>query len=210
MASAFVGPLSRFFANGDEEAADRMVVGVERWRADLRAGVADKIAAQLDWDERSERGSVFDLGEAGWMALRLFAFYAERSDLEWPDTVPPLLEFDQEWRKAAEQGFAKSLYGQVLACELWLPGSFPVTIRAPRPDGEATEIGSLTVLRDQLQWLNQRTFQAGADEVAVWREQPAPAGGAFLPAVRRGFAALSAAVQCAFDVSLPLMVNAAA
>ena len=196
MTTAFAGPLSRFFADGDDAEAARLVAGVEAWREDLKQAVVDKVAAQLDWDE--VRGATFsaDLGEAGWTALRLFAFYAERSEHEWPDTTPPLLELDSHYRAAADGGFEKSLYGQLLACDLWLPGEFPVTVRAPRPDGETAEIGSVQVLFDQLTWLNQRTFQADADVVASWQGLPAETGGELITAARRGYAALHAA--CAF------------
>lgn len=206
MATAIAGPLSRFFAK-DEDDAVRLRAGVEAWRKDLVSSVAEKVGAQLEWDEAS--GVVFesDLGDSGWVALRMFAFYAERSDLDWPDTVPALPEFDTVWRAAAEDKFSKSLYGQLLACEMWLPGEFPVTIRAPRPDGDAAEMGSLKVLADQLLWLNQRTFQADAEEVAKWLEMPAEAGGSFLVATRRGYAALHAAVEVAQTNAVPLVVR---
>lgn len=208
MAIAYAGPLSRWFGRGDAAEAARLVPGVERWREDLRAGVADKVSAQLYWDEGADVACEADLDTSGWDALRLFALYAEHSELEWPDTVPPLLELDSAWRGDSEQKFARSLYGQLLACELWLPGEFPVTVRAPRPDGENVEIGSLTVLDDQLQWLNQRTFQADAETVRSWRQLPAPREGDFVAAARRGFAGLSQAVAAARSAGLPLLVAA--
>ncbi|MFT7535548.1 MAG: hypothetical protein ACI85K_001501 [Hyphomicrobiaceae bacterium] len=206
MAIAIAGPLSRFFAK-DEDDAVRLRAGVEAWRKDLVSSVAEKVGAQLEWDEASDVVFESDLGDSGWVALRMFAFYAERSDLDWPDTVPLLPEFDTVWRAAAEDKFSKSLYGQLLACEMWLPGEFPVTIRAPRPDGDAAEMGSLKVLADQLLWLNQRTFQADAEEVAKWLEMPAEAGGSFLVATRRGYAALHAAVEVAQTNAIPLVVR---
>ena len=208
MVRAFAGPLSRWFANGDETEARRLRAGVEKWREDLVSSVGAKVGEQLHWDEASGVAFEADCGEVGFAALRLFALYAERSDLEWPDTVPPLLELDTAWREAADQKFAKSLYGQLLACDLWLPGEFPVTVRAPRPDGEAVEIGSLQVLHDQLGWLNQRTFQSDRNAVAGWRELPAPAGAELLPAARRGYAALCAACDAARDARVPLVVGA--
>lgn len=206
MVQAFVGSLSRWFAGGDEAEAVRLRAGVERWREDLRGSVAEKVAEQLSWDEQSPCAERFDLGEAGWPSLRLFAFYAERSDLDWPDTAPEPLELDRHWREAVDAKFGKSLYGQLLVCDLWLPGEFPVTVRAPRPDGAAAEIGSLQVLSDQLAWLNQRTFQADQEAVAGWRGQPAPAGAPLLQAARRGYAALAAACARACDARLPLTV----
>lgn len=206
MVEAFVGSLSRWFAGGDEAEAARLRAGVEKWREDLRSSVAEKVAEQLEWDEQSPCGERFDLGEVGLDGLRLFACYAERSDLDWPDTVPQPLELDRAWRQSADAQFGKSLYGQLLACDLWLPGEFPVTVRAPRPDGAAAEIGSLPVLSDQLAWLNQRTFQAEQGAVARWRGQPAPAGAPLLQAARRGYAALAAACARACDARLPLTV----
>jgi hypothetical protein len=206
LATAIAGPLSRFFAK-DEDDAVRLRAGVEAWRKDLVSSVAEKVGAQLEWDESSDTVFESDLGDSGWIALRMFAFYAERSDLDWPDTVPALPEFDTFWREAAEDKFSKSLYGQLLACEMWLPGEFPVTIRAPRPDGDAAEIGSLKVLADQLLWLNQRTFQADTEEIAKWLKMPAEAGGMFLMATRRGYAALSAAVDVAQSNAIPLVVK---
>ena len=206
MARAIVGPLSRFFGK-DEEDVVRLRAGVEAWRVDLVSSVAEKVGAQFAWDEASEVAFESDLGESGWIGLRLFAFYAERSDLEWPDTVPALLELDAGWRQAADDKFSRSLYGQLLAGEMWLPGEFPVTIRAPRPDGGAAEIGSLKVLADQLLWLNQRTFQADQDEVADWLAMPAEAGGMFLQAARRGYAALSSAVAVAQEAAVPLVMR---
>ena len=206
MATAIAGPLSRFFAKSADDAV-RLRAGVEAWRKDLVSSVAEKVGEQLTWDEASDTVFESDLGDSGWNALRMFAFYAERSDLDWPDVVPALPEFDTKWREAADDKFSKSLYGQLLVCEMWLPGEFPVTIRAPRPDGEAAEIGSLKVLADQLLWLNQRTFQADVIEIAKWLEMPAEANGSFLMATRRGYAALSAAVEVAQAKATPLVLK---
>ncbi len=208
MAIAFVGPLSRYFASSEDEAL-RLRAGVLAWCDDLRASVADKVREQLHWDEAAPLACATDFGDSGFMALRLLAFYADRSELEWPDTVPPLLELDPEWRAAAEAKFDKSRYGHLLACQVWLPGDFPVTLRVPMPDGSTAEIGALQVLANQLRWLNQRTFQADADEVAAWAELPAVAGGELVTAARRGYAVLSAAVEVALRQQLPLLVRLA-
>lgn len=206
MARAFVGPLCRFHAAPDGDAA-RLRPGVEAWRAVLHEGVAAKVREQLQWDEGAGIAEWFDLGEAGWLALKLFAFYAERSDLEMPDTVPALLELDREYRAASDGKFERSLYGQLLACSAWLPGDFPVTLRAPLPDGEVVEFGSVAVLSDQLKWLNARTFQADAATLASWATLPAPAGGPLLDAARRGLSGMVAAVDLARRHRLPIVLR---
>jgi hypothetical protein len=205
---AFAGPLCRCYAP-TAAAARAMIPGVHAWRRDLSRSLGDRLPA-LDWPEDPAQASVAeDLGDAGWAALRMFAVYAEHSELELPDTVPPLPELDRAFRKAQDERFARSRYGHLLACSVWLPGDFPSTVRAPLPDGEQAELGSLAVLHDQLRWLNQRTFAAEAADVDAWRALPAPAGGELLAAARRGFAGLFGAVQWARARGLPVLVRAA-
>ena len=203
---AFAGPLCRCYAPAAEDAR-ALLPGVQAWRRELLQALGDRLQA-LDWPEDpAQDGVAEDLGDAGWVALRLFAVYAERSELELPDTAPPLPELDRAFRRALDERFARSRYGHLLACTAWLPGDFPLTVRAPLPDGEPSELGSLAVLHDQLRWLNQRTFAADADAIASWRELPAARGGELLAAARRGFAALSAAVQWARAHGLPVLLR---
>ncbi|MCA8951290.1 MAG: hypothetical protein KDE27_17415 [Planctomycetes bacterium] len=208
MAQVFAGPLSRWY-HGEQPGSElaRLRTGVETWRDDLRASVPAKIAAQLEWDEGASHCVAHELGDAGWMALRLFAFYAERTDLDMPDTVPSLLELDAAWRAASDDRFGRSLYGHLLACRAWLPGDFPVTLRVPMPDGETWEVGSVTVLANQLKWLNDRTFGAATAEVERWGTLAAPAGGGLLDAARRGYAGLAAAVAAGAGEGLPVVVR---
>jgi len=207
MAEVWAGPLSRFYARRDRRDAAAARVGVEAWREHLRTAVAAKVAQQLQWDEGADVGAAFDAGDSGLMALRLFAFYAEKAELDLPDTVPPLLELDSEWRAASDAKFATSKFGHLLACSVWLPGDFPVTLRAPLPDGESAEIGSLDVLAAQLRWLNDRTFGVDAAEIATWGDCAAPAGGELVTAARRGLQAMFAAVAIATRERVPLVVT---
>lgn len=207
MAAFHVGPLSRFYARRDGRDLGAARAGVESWRAHLRAAVAPKVAQQLEWDECSEAAAVFEAGESGAMALRLFAFYAEKSELDLPDTVPPLLELDAEWRAASDAKFATSKFGHLLACSVWLPGDFPVTLRVPMPDGDSAEIGSVDVLAAQLRWLNERTFGVDQQEIAQWGGWAAPAGGELVTAARRGLWAAFAAVTLAVRERLPIVAT---
>lgn len=207
MARAFAGSLCRYFAGARGEAVT-FVAGVEAWRRDLAHALGKNLKASLDWREDPDLPvCTRDLGDAGWMALKLFAFYADRSDLELPDTVPALLELDRDYRTEQDGKFQKSRYGQLLACRVWLPIELPFTARVPLPDGESAEIGSLPVLRDQLRWLNQRTFGADEDVVATWAQLPAMPGGELLAASQRGFAGLWAVVQDGIARRLPVVVD---
>ncbi|MEY4674873.1 MAG: hypothetical protein RL148_2657 [Planctomycetota bacterium] len=209
MALAVAGPLARCLG-ADRETALRQQQGIELWRKDLATGLPAG-APELRWDEDpAVEPRRFDLGESGWMALRLLATYAERTDLELPDTVPALLELDKAWRKAADEKFARSRFGHLVAAECWLPAEFEFTVRAPLPDGTAADIGSLVLLQDQLKRLNEATFQAGACELGEWQALPAPAGGDLLDAARRGLAVLAAAAAWARAMNSVLLLQATA
>jgi hypothetical protein len=206
MARAFTGPLCRFFA-GERGEPMTFVQGVDDWRKDLQSAFAKDRVPQFHWQEDpSVAASWFDLGDSGWIALRLFAFYAEKSDLELPDTAPALIELDRDWREVADQKFARSKYAHLLAARMWFPQDFAFTARIALPDGDATDLGSLAVLRDQLRWLNARTFQADEEQVAEWIALEAPAGGALIQAAQRGYAALWNAVEDATQRRVPLVL----
>jgi hypothetical protein len=131
----------------------------------LQEALGAKLRGPLDWTEDpGHAGREFDLGESGWLALRLFAVYAERSDLELPETVPAIAELDRAWRAAADAKFANSHFGHLLAAELWLPLEFPFTFRAPLPDGAEAGIGSLLLLQDQISHFRRTGHRAESNE----------------------------------------------
>src|SRR5262245_47517371 len=98
MARAFAGPLCRFSAGvgGVRGEAVSLLAGDEGWRQQVERALGLNLRAPLLGAEDPTAPALWaDLGDAGWMALKLFAVYAERSDLELPDTVPALLELDR-------------------------------------------------------------------------------------------------------------------
>jgi hypothetical protein len=208
---AFGGPLCRYYA-AQEDGGDRahLQAGVLRWRNDLQRVLGDRLPGSLNWDE-DPAGPVreADLGASGLLALRLLAVYAERTDLEWPSTVPRILELDRAFREAAEADFGRSHFGQLLAAGAWLPLDFAFTFRASLPDGVQTGLGSLPLLLDQLRRLNGRTFQADAAALAEWLALPAEPGGELLDASRRGLAAMLDLAAWADARALPLVVREA-
>ncbi|MEQ1633713.1 MAG: hypothetical protein ABL997_15140 [Planctomycetota bacterium] len=206
MARAYTGPLCHYFAGANGEPLT-YVSGVEDWRRDLQQAFDASLVPTLTWREDATLpGSWHDLADGGLIALRLFAFYAEKSDLDLPDNVPALVELDRDYREALDAKFARSKYGHLLSARLWLPQDFAFTARIALPDGDAIEMGSLPVLKDQLRWLNARTFQADEEQIATWVGLPAELGGPLLAAAQRGYASLSAAVAEATARALPLVV----
>lgn len=209
MVVAFAGPLCRYYAAAGAGDPTTLKEGVLRWRADLQEALGPKLRAPLEWSEDANVAvREHDLGETGLLALRVFAVYAERSDLELPESVPAIAELDRAYRAAADAKFARSHFGQLLAADLWLPLDFPFTLRAPLPDGAEAGIGSLPLLVDQLRRLNARTFQADAAALAGWLALPAEPGGDLLDAARRGLAGMIAAASAAEAARAPLLMGA--
>ena len=207
MVVAFAGPLCRFYAaaRGDPVALRQ---GVLRWREDLQEALGARLRGRLDWNEDPNGPMVeYELGDSGLVAVRLLAVYAERSDLELPELVPAIPELDRAYRAAADEKFARSHFGQLLAAELWLPLDFPFTARAPLPDGTEAGIGSLPMLLDQLRRLNARTFQADAAVQQEWAGSSADAGGDLLDAAQRGLGGMLAAAAWAAARWVPLAIR---
>ena len=207
MAELRVGPLWRFYAADRAEGVVRD--GVLAWRERALAALDGfPRAALAGAAEREEPLEVFDADAVGLVALRLWAFYGQRTELDWPETVPPVAELDRAWREAADGGFAGSHYAHLLVPELWLPGDFAFTARMPMPDGEDREVGSVGLAKAQLARLNRSTFDAEGDELREWIREPAPVGATFVEAVRRGIGAMAAALARAQQLGLPMAAGA--
>ncbi|MGE0143577.1 MAG: hypothetical protein AB7I19_07600 [Planctomycetota bacterium] len=197
------GPLCRYFAveSGD---ASTLVDGVLTWRRDIGEALSGRIDPSLAWPEHPAFDShVFVLPEFGWEALQLFAVYAERSDLELPSVVTTPLALDSAWRAASESKFARSHYGQLLAADLWLPGSFDFTAKVPRPDGEECTLGSLIALRDQVVFLAQRSVGVHPSSIERDVHSNDPLLASALPSLR----IVHDAIEFARESGMPLVLR---
>lgn len=201
----FVGPLCRYFAADAAEAAQRKD-GVVAWLADVAASLEGRLKGELPWEEDpSDEPEVFDLGPRGLDAVRLLAVYADRSELDLPDAMPDPLALDPHWAAAEREDFGRSRYGHLVAASFWLPADFDFTFRGPRPDGADATFGSLFALRDQVGFVNARTFAASDATLEEWRRIE---GDRFVDAARRGVAGLTSAIRRAVDRHVPLAVLA--
>ena len=198
------GPLSAFYHDADRDLIDTRS-GVLSWLDQLNQALKGHLKGPLEWSEEGE-GKVFDLDGGGWDGLRLLALYANRPGLDWPSTLPPILDLDKEWRGAADKNFTGCRFAQVLAPRLWLPADFTFTVRLPLPDGDEVDIGSATVLSDQLRWLNRETLLGEFEALQSWRDLPAPAGCPFVPAAQRGLAEFITATERANAQHVPLLI----
>ena len=198
----FIGPLCRYFAASAAEAAQR-VAAIEVWRDQLTAALGSRAAIALDWpEEPSDEPGHVELGPLGLDPLRLLAVYADRTELELPDTTPQPLTLDDAFARAAAANFAQSRYGHLLAASIWLPREFDFTFVCPRPDGDDATFGSLQALDDQLGFLNARTFALSLDD----RDGAAPIDrGRFIDDAQTALRICVHAVRAALARGLPLV-----
>ncbi len=204
-----VAPLASSLVQG---AGEEAVAGVDAWRADLQASMAEKGEPKLDpealvWAESgSATPETFPLG-AGLVGVRLLAVYADRTDAEWPDLLPRIPELDPNYRAAADANWSRSRFGQLLAATLWLPAAFDFTIDFPLPDGRPAELGSAEVLLEQIERLNAVTVQLDSsilsDSAAVDVDA---ASGDFVDAAICGLGGFYRAVSLAVEQRLPLLL----
>ncbi|MDA1223190.1 MAG: hypothetical protein O3B85_14300 [Planctomycetota bacterium] len=199
-----IGPLCRYFAADEPEAVAR-VDGVLAWREDVRESLAERLRGELYWPEDPHaEPRIFAFGRGELDAVRLLAVHADRPELDIPDALPDPLGLDPIWAAAESSGFDKSRYGHLGAAAFWLPWDFDFTFRGPRPDGADATFGSLPALRDQVSYLNARTFQASDEGLLAFCDVE---GDRFVDIVRRGLGRMSAAVRSAADAGLPLSVR---
>jgi hypothetical protein len=165
------------------------------WRDGLNAGLGDNLDAPLDWDEAESAPYFTD--KPTWDAyssLLLWAAYAENQDLARPHAYVEDLESDPAYRRSREPGF-KTAYSQLIrGAEVWLPARFDFTFTAQDPAGNEVVFGSSVALADQLELLNQRTWNASNGSILEWRfggadyQAPLEIGARFAFAVLRDLA----------------------
>ncbi len=149
------------FGGEDPKARERIAHGVRRWRDDLNEALKPHLAAPLEWDEDQERCWSRDLPDGAHRALLLLAAHAQKTDLRWPDGVPPRVDMDPAFQEISAEDFARCHYPQVVIPGLWVPGDFAFTMKHALPNGEQVVLGSLDGLGLQLRQLNVRTLQLG-------------------------------------------------
>lgn len=203
----WVGPLSAYFASLTGKSADELRPGVERWAHDVGESLGKRLKAPLRWPEEvSTRAERIELGR-GLDAVRLLAVHAQATDHDLPDALPVQLADDPVYREAEQVSFQKSHYGQVLVADCWLPGDFDFSFRVPRPDGEDWTFGSLAACRDQLHFLDARTFGLSSEARGELARAPVDDAASFVRQARAGLARMRRAVDRAFDHGLPVAVQ---
>jgi hypothetical protein len=188
--------------------ADRIRPVVLAWRQRLGEALGDRVPAGLDWDESKDAPYFTDRpGWDGFGSVVLWAAYSEHPALRRPADLPEEWDDDPALVRSNADGFT-SRYGHLVRnVELWLPGSFAVTFEAQDASGRKTVIGSAATLARQLADLNDATWQADGNDIAVWRGQPPGEGAGLEKRAQFGFSVLAGLIRKANDNKLPMKLD---
>jgi len=123
------------------------------WREGLRQQLDGRLDEPLDWDE-SPGGPCYT-DKPGWDAyggVLLLAAHQEYPELPLPHEVSADWADDPAYLASLETG-SGSRFDQVLIPDLWLPCRFGFTFRTRDLTGQEIEVGSIAMLRTQLEAL---------------------------------------------------------
>lgn len=142
-------------AAGEQEApasAEEIRSVVLDWRGAISAALEKSGIAPLDWDESDGRPYFTDRPQwDAYGALKLWAAYAEHTDLTPPAVLPENWPDDPALQRCETQE-KKPRFHNIVLPEWWLPMEFGGVFKAPTPTSgdEKKTIGSLDTLAEHL------------------------------------------------------------
>jgi hypothetical protein len=203
------------FATPDGEVEDRFVdappvAEVREAVLEWRGVVGEATGIPLEWDESDEAPYFSDKPDwAGYGAVQLLAAYDDRGEDKRPKKGWSEWTEDKVWKKVFKQQRSGDgvRYTHFYLPQLWLPGRFEFPFVVTDLSGVEVVVGSVSVLREQLEDLGRRTV--GADAEALSREvaDVEDPYAEFDTAARFALAILLDLAQKAVDHRLPLKLD---
>lgn len=181
---------------------------IEEWKTALSEGLG--LPTPLEWTENGSEDSeyyTFPLPWAGYEGLLLWAAYDAAGEAP-PVHLPDKSYDDPILRKYHQSDGAGSRYSSLLGrTEIWLPGDFSLTFRAPDPTGRKTDFGFTIALGDELVDLNERTWQADFETIRGWSESPLVQDASLEDCARHGFSVLYRLSPVSRREKLPMVLD---
>lgn len=186
---------------------DQIRSAVLSWREGLSEGLRESLIEALDWNETPEAPYFTD--KPAWDCyadLILWAAYQEQPQLSRPIAHVEEWSEDPAYKACTADGFG-SRYSHLYDVELWLPCSFGFVFEAEHVGGNPVMVGSSVALSRQLDDLNRRTWQAGADLLDKWAFDGSEFGAPLEEGARFAFALFSRLAKHAVEHRLPMLVD---
>jgi hypothetical protein len=188
--------------------AGRIQAAILAWRAMLTDSLGSRITIPLDWEEVSE--TPYFTARPGWDgfgSLVLWAAYAEHPAVRRPASLPEEWDNDAILLHSNAAEFRSRYSHLVRNVELWLPGPFDFTFEAEDVDGRRVVVGSVAMLRRQLDELNAATWKATPATIAEWARQPPVDNAPLEQSARYAFAVLIDLVGLSVGHRLPMKLD---
>lgn len=156
--------------------------GMEQWRDFILNALTQ--AGQKNctpWPEDNERPYYTDKPDwEAWAALQLYAacrYYGQ----PLPGTIrknASFADFPIAKRVAEDEELQWSLF---LGAEMWLPMEAPLAFQGPMPTGDSVIISTVGLLRRELEDINQKGWNAGAETIRRWSTEEGYPADAVMP-----------------------------
>lgn len=143
---------------------------VSIWRMKIGEQLEEYLDAPFFWEDTAELP--YETDKPSWEnygALLLWAAHHEHPDE--PLEPGPVKEWarDSAFLASLDEDFASIFPNLLYNVELWLPVPFAFTFKAIDPSGRPVQMGSSVELFNELQRLNNETWQADYDTRMDWR-----------------------------------------
>ena len=194
---------------GEIAPPDEIRAAVVAWRSQLNAALGLHLPAPLTWDEGDDQPYFTD--KPDWDGFGAAVVWA--AHLEHPEFPRPARVTVEDWVTdpayvASQAPEATTRYPALLSnVELWLPGDFAFTFRAPDVLGRPIEIGSVERLAADLEHILRVSWTPDAAALEAWRQAGPQPDGPFEEQARFGLAVLHALATTAAAHRLPIRLD---
>lgn len=175
---------------------------VEQWRVQIER----RLGVPVSWNDAPDAAYFTDKPDwDGFGALLLWAAYDELPNAKRAETLERWNE-DSAYKTASMN--PRSRYRHLVAgAEIWLPVDFQEPFNTRTVLGDEVAVGSSIALQRELQELNARTWRAGDEQLAQWREQGAERGAPLETHARLGFSILQELTRQSVLRKLPMKLD---
>lgn len=178
---------------------------IRDWRDRMTTELGEWLSAPLAWDETERQHAVATPGAKCWVALLLWAAYAEFSE-EPPAVLGTLNDAESNpiFHRFGQLPTPSRFRQIVHNIDYWLPAPFDTVLKSTGPLGDPAYIGSSPTLLAQLEALNEETWKADRTTIQTWSEAGEPTDGMLESQARYAFAELLLAAQYSCDNQMPM------
>lgn len=179
------------------------------WRDAIVRSLSEHAEGMQPWNESIEAD--YDTDKPDWDGLAsviLWAAYAECPDLTPPTEPTREWQDDPAFKRMDDANGGEHYKALLRNCEVWLPLDIPGTFQGPLPNEHVVEFGSVSMLLQNLEALNEATWQAdlSAPNGSGFDKLPEPKN-AFEENARFGFTLLYRLTRFAHENRTPMILD---